>query len=594
MIIHALALTMQIASGAPSASLPEDSVDALVERVRDAQRGYERTAVRNAPTRMAFGGSDRCDEHVGRFCLYYEDSQDPPDEPEAEETVEARRALIEELRRAFSILPGDDRIAGPLIRYLVQDDRAGEAVSAARTFTLLSTDTTTALLFEGFALHAAARDSVAEIVFRRAFDRMDSAERGRFERIGMLLRGEERDTYEEMDEDARAEYERAFWTLADPLYLTPGNERRVGHYVRRMWTRLLAEAPWARGLHRWGDDLDELTLRYGIPVQRARILSRTTVLGGEHLVEWYDSARLAYAPRALHTEGVPPTPPVGGDWRLEDPTAPSQYAPVAFPHVVRLNHRVARFPTPDPVTVRLRFDAALPVDSTLTMIDSVRTGLFLLDDDHRTVRELRGAAAVRDDTAAWSVEVEVPVGRYVYSVEATADSGGFAGRARYAAPVPAYPRTGPALSDVLLRRPLDSAPGGAPTTTPDTLPAPAWDPSPNDTIGIYAEVLRLSAATPGATRYGVEILLRRHENDAALARAARWIGRRLGVVESRSPVRVRWDATGDPRRPAIVAFNLALDGVEPGSYTVVLTVTDLVNGRRAVSQERLRIREREE
>ncbi|MFW6201441.1 MAG: hypothetical protein ACOC8B_02615, partial [Gemmatimonadota bacterium] len=444
-----------------SATISPDSIEALVDRVRDAQRRYERTMVGHIPTRFALvDGLGECDEHVGRFCLTYEDDHDRPDEAEAAVVVDARRELIEELRRIFGLWPGDARIVGPLIRYLVQDDRAPEAVSAARTFSLLSSDTTTALLFEGFALHAAARDTAAEARFDAALRRMSPKERRRYERIDVLLRSDEREVYEALDEAERSEYERAFWRVADPLYLTPGNERRAAHFARHVWARLLSATPHVRGVQRWGDDLEELTLRYGIPVQHARVLYRTTAMRGTLLVSWYDTARLAFAPHALRGIGVPVTPRIDGEWRLEDPAAATQFALIAFRRVDRLEHRVARLPDRDPDSVRIRFDARFVPEPGLVEPErpSVRTGLFVLDDAYETVREVRRRTATVGDTVAWWLELTVPPGAYIYSLEAATDTGGIAGRARYSLPVPAYGRSGPALSDLLLRRPFVTAP----------------------------------------------------------------------------------------------------------------------------------------
>ncbi|MFW6078247.1 MAG: hypothetical protein ACODAE_01415 [Gemmatimonadota bacterium] len=580
---------------ADTATISTDSIETLVERVRDAQRRYERTMVGHIPTRFAHvDGLGECDEHVGRFCLTYEDDHDRPEEPEAGAVVGARRELIEELRRIFSLWPGEARIAGPLIRYLVQDDRAAEAVSAARTFSLLSTDTTTALLFEGFALHAAARDTAAEARFDAALARMSTGERRRYEGIGLLLPSEEREIYEGLDDAERSEYEREFWKLADPLYLTPGNERRAAHFARHVWARLLSATPRVRGVQRWGDDLEELTLRYGIPVQHARVLYRTTAMRGTLLVSWYDTTRLAFAPRALRRVGVPITPRIDGDWHLEDPAAATQFAMIPFRRVDRLAHRVARLPDRDPGAVRLRFDGRFVLDPDLVDREppAARTGLFLLDDAYETVREVRREVAAVGDTVAWSLELAVPPDAYVYSLEAATDTGGTAARARYALPVPAYGRNGPALSDLLIRRPFDAAPG-APRPRPDgdPLPPPRWRVLPGDTLGLYAELHRLSPGPEGATRYEVEVLLRPERSDAALARAARWIGRRLGLSDTEEPVRVRWEAGGEAGRPAAIAFNLALDDVDPGLYSVRLATRDLIGGQRRTVHRLVKVEE---
>jgi hypothetical protein len=52
------------------------------------------------------------------------------------------------------------------------------------------------------------------------------------------------------------------WWVADPLYITPGNERRTEHFSRVLHTALQQDAVNTYG-SRWGGDLAELTLRFG-------------------------------------------------------------------------------------------------------------------------------------------------------------------------------------------------------------------------------------------------------------------------------------------------------------------------------------------
>jgi hypothetical protein len=69
-----------------------------------------------------------CDEIVGRFCLTHDTGPQAelPEEPEAVKRV--RSGVIEVFQKAARLLPRDTTIAGPLIRYLVEDGRANDAV----------------------------------------------------------------------------------------------------------------------------------------------------------------------------------------------------------------------------------------------------------------------------------------------------------------------------------------------------------------------------------------------------------------------------------------------------------------------------------
>src|SRR5690606_6051060 len=128
------------------------------------------------------------DEYIGRFCLRY-DGGDPPDAPpDPPRVVRARQDAVNALRMAFAALPGDLETTGPLLRYLVEDERAEEALSAALAFRWASADSIWGGLLIGFAHHAAGDDSAAVRSFLDALDRMPANERRAFEKIDVLLR----------------------------------------------------------------------------------------------------------------------------------------------------------------------------------------------------------------------------------------------------------------------------------------------------------------------------------------------------------------------------------------------------------------------
>jgi hypothetical protein len=135
------ALTLVIQTAALPAPLPSDSVEALRRAAERAEREYEILLRRLAPESRSWGGSSgHCDEIVGRFCLRFGTGRPPPLAPEPEGVDNARSHAVETLRAAFSADPGDAHIAGVLVRFLVEDRRAQEAVSAARSFACATED----------------------------------------------------------------------------------------------------------------------------------------------------------------------------------------------------------------------------------------------------------------------------------------------------------------------------------------------------------------------------------------------------------------------------------------------------------------------
>lgn len=580
MVLTALVALLQ--AGAGGAPAP-DSADAMIERVRAVQASYERVARRLAPAIFATGASGRCDERVGRFCLRHDPDESGPRRPERPVIANARAAVIDTLRRAFARFPGDRRIAGPLIQYLVQDGRADEAASAAGAFAVFSPDTLEAVLLRAFALHAAGRDSLAEPLFDAALRRMDARQRRHAEDVAVLLDPAERERYRALDDLGRRAYEALLWRLADPLYLTAANERRTEHFARRVWIRLLERRPSTAGVTAWGDDLAELTLRYGVPSQRARLVGRAMEDRG--MVEWWDSTQLGFLPPAAGVEGVPSWR-AGGDWWPDRPAARSQYSPATLRRLTRLEHRVTRFP--DGASIRLRTDGRFVLDSLATG-ESVETGLFVVDSTGEIIARRRERIPARRDTLDFAFEIGLPPGDYVYSVEALERDSRLAGRARHSVELSSARADTLALSDLLLLEPLRQSPRPTRHPRPPELPGPAWSVTPHDTVALLVEAHNLRSAGAGVTGYRTEVAVRPVDDASLPVRAARWVGRRLGLLDAERRVRVGWDAEGDAGRPEIITLDLALGPLDPGIYTVEIAVTDRATGIRRTTSRRLRV-----
>src|SRR5690606_25354879 len=127
----------------------EDSAR-LVGSARSDQAQFERLRRNRLPEAWG-GGSSRCDERIGRFCLTH--GMGRPDyvaPPEHEDVIEARLHLIDGLGRVAELLPGDGWVAGQRVRYLVEARRFDQAVEAARE---CRAEPSWCAAIEGFALH---------------------------------------------------------------------------------------------------------------------------------------------------------------------------------------------------------------------------------------------------------------------------------------------------------------------------------------------------------------------------------------------------------------------------------------------------------
>jgi hypothetical protein len=565
------------------AAMPADSVNRLRGQARSAEAYFERLSRNLAP--VAWGGFDgrNCDEIVGRFCLRFDSTGTPRPSPlEAGRVVDARRAAVEAQRRYFAAAPHERTAAGPLVRLLVQDDRASEAVAVAGTFAALSGDSLWSSLFQGLALHAAGDADAAERHFAAALRHMDPATRATWADPRWLVDWSEQRELRRMGAAQRADYERRFWIASDPFWLTGANERWVEHMARHAEARLLAEVPVVQGMTRWGRDLDELTVRYGTPSARSRVPGTLPMDPGT-FVEYFDTAQRAYTPERMATAGFPEPPLPGDPPPLYAARTRSGYAMRAFSRVTDLPHQATRFLAGDDVV--LRIDGALPAPSDSAR-GTLELGLFVYDSAFTRRLQQRSTPDWQDDTTSFSLAVRSPAGVLIYSAEALDTVAGVAARARYRLPA-LVPDAGPVVSDLLLCRPFRD--GGLPERNddPSLRPLPSLVLTAGDTLGLYAEVYRLAGR--GAEALAVELSLEPLDGPGLLSRIGRWIGRAAGLAGPRTDPRVSWRAeAGGDVYP--VAMNLPIDVRRSGRYVLILRATDLVTGQASEARRPVLIR----
>jgi hypothetical protein len=228
----------------------------ILHHMRDLQAGFERRRRLMLP-RFYIGTADHC-VIVGRFCEWHPNIADDDVPDEGKNIRRARAELLRDLEKANLAVPGDDWIIGQRIRYLVEGHDTS-AISVARSCraTRWWCD---ALL--GLTLHVSGNFAAADSAFTASLDAMPTLKRCHWINLLPLLDDDVRGSYKKMTCAQREAADARIWWIADPLFMTPGNERRTEHYARVLHTALQEDAVNTYG-SRWGGDLAELILRFG-------------------------------------------------------------------------------------------------------------------------------------------------------------------------------------------------------------------------------------------------------------------------------------------------------------------------------------------
>jgi hypothetical protein len=228
----------------------------ITRRARDLQARFE-SRRRHMLPRFYLGPAERC-LIVGRFCEWHPRSQDYVIPDEGNDIRRARAELLRDLEKAGNSVPGDDWIIGQRIRYLVEGHDSS-AVNVARSCraTRWWCDA-----LAGLAHHVSGNFAAADSAFSAALHEMPAARRCHWQNLSPLLDDDLRGTYRKMTCAQREAADARIWWVADPLYMTPGNERRTEHFSRVLHTVLQEDAANTYG-SKWGGDLAELILRFG-------------------------------------------------------------------------------------------------------------------------------------------------------------------------------------------------------------------------------------------------------------------------------------------------------------------------------------------
>jgi hypothetical protein len=547
-------MAQEPAAEAAFIALSEEDSASLVAAGRSDQANFERLRRRHLPSTWG-GGSMKCDERIGRFCLNHMDGQDDwVAPPEADEVVTGRLTLIDGLNQAARLIPGDRWMAGQRVRYLLEARMFDEALVAARE---CRAERWWCAALAGFAYHHAARPVEADSAFVIALDAMDEEKRDTWTDLSFILDDRSMRVYRRLEGNERTALETRFWRLSDPLIARPGNELLAEHFSRQVWSELQDRAESPEGIS-WGYDLHEILVRFGWPAGWEQTRQFGMTEGRPPLVSHYSTAPQQLLPPPAAVLGEPAT----GTWDTEDARPRTGYN-------IPLPDSIARWVSPlaHQIAVFIRGDSAIVVAGYELPRDSfpddvpIEAALALLPTGDPLLQPLATAA---DRTGrAGSLMLQAPAIRALVAIELLVPSEDRIARVRYGLELAPTPPDLLALSDLLLLE------GGG--ELPDSLSAAAAMArgsvrvSPGEQLGIYWETYGVNPASTPTLTMSLRLLEPRKG-------WLRRLGERAGLLREAVPIRLRWEeaVTTAPYLPR--SLHIEVPEVTPGDYLIELTV----------------------
>jgi hypothetical protein len=364
------------------------------------------------------------------------------------------------------------------------------------------------------------------------------------------------------------------WWLAQPLYSLPGNDRRTEHLARMTMARIERDARSTYGVP-WGDDLREVTLRFGWPTYWTR--AEPASLGGFAdlpITGHEPEPAFHFLPDAAAVDDPGSASPT--IWELRAPRAREHYAPRYATAFASLEHQIALFPRRDSCLVVAAYDAR---DDTLLAGDSLslQAALVLARDEHTApVIERRPGARAADVIVA-----KVASAAQLMSLELVSAARRHVARARYGVRRPAAPGAGLSLSDILLFDPPDSLPTQLAAALPYIRGSTVAQSRAR--LGLFWETAGLDSGDAVTTVVTV------------LPVGTGWLRKAvesLRLADRRAAVRLEWREIPE-HHGSIAGRALAVDlsGLSPGQYRIEIVVQG-PGGRRGSAQREITVRER--
>jgi hypothetical protein len=541
-----LAQPQLLKTSARDTQLQTDSAE-ISQRAHDLQAKFERRRRQMLP-RFYVGSADHC-LIVGRFCEWHPNLTDYAVPEEGKNIVRARAEMLRGLEKASAELPGDDWIMGQRIRYLTEGhDTSAVGVARSCRATRWWCD---ALL--GLALHVGGNYAGSDSAYAVALDGMPSPTRCHWLNLAPLLDDDIRGTYKKMSCGQREAADARIWWVADPLFMTPGNERRTEHFSRVLHTALQQDAANTYGSS-WGGDLAELILRFGWAEKWTQEPSQTMYPESKAAITGHEREP------GYHFFLTQPTPDslaliVDSVFDIYQFPPREQYAPVYTRAFVRLDAQVARFRRGDSTKVVAAYDV-----STDTIFGRRKFAAALIAMGNEATTPSK--TVLRESPAKNVLTVSTPWKEQLIGVELLANDS--AGAARWRSGFAEIPLDSGTISvsDLLFVDGEPSLPGDLDEAIPRAHGGTTF--RRDRKIGLFWE---LYGKTPADSALPISLTI--IPVDESLLRRA---FRALRIAPRLSPLNIRWQENGASGVLSARSVLLDLSLVPAGKYAVRLEV----------------------
>ena len=541
-----LAQSQLLNASARNTQLRTDSVQ-ISHHARDLQANFERRRRQMLP-RFFAGTANHC-LIVGRFCEWHPNQTDYVVPEEGKNIVRARAELLRDLEKASSQLPGDDWIMGQRVRYLTEGHDAS-AVSVARSCraTRWWCD---ALL--GLALHVGGDFAAADSAYAAALGEMPALTRCHWLNLAPLLDDDIRGTYKKMSCEEREAADARIWWTADPLFMTPGNERRTEHFSRVLHTALQQNAANTYGFS-WGGDLAELILRFGWAEKWTQESPQSVYSDAKPSITGHEREPGYHF---FLTQQPPDSLALIVDSVFDIYQFPprEQYAPVYTRAFVRLDAQVARFRRGDSTKVVAAYDV-----STDTIFGRRKFTAALIATGGAATSESK--SEIVESPVKNVLTVSTRLKEQLIGVELLANDSAAAARWRSGFAEIPLDSGKISVSDLLFVDGAPSLPGNLDEAIPHVHGGTTF--SHDQKIGLFWE---LYGKTPADSALPISLTIT--PVDAGLMRRA---FRALRIAPKATPLNIRWQENGASGVLSARSVLLDLSLVPAGKYAVKLEV----------------------